>query len=60
MLDGLDAAFHEPDGDMASLLNRQRERIAELLPGPVLLVLGDRAMNRFRGRCPRLGRLVCG
>jgi tetratricopeptide (TPR) repeat protein len=54
MLDGLDAAFHEPDGDMASLLNRQRERIAELLPGPVLLVLGDRAMNRFLADAPDL------
>jgi len=42
ILDGLDAAFHEPDGEMASLLNRLRERIADLLPGPVLLVLGDR------------------
>lgn len=54
MLDGLDAAFHEPDGDMASLLNRQRERIAELLPGPVLLVLGERAMNRFLADAPDL------
>ena len=59
MLDGLDAAFHEPDGDMASLLNRQRERIAELLPGPVLLVLGERAMNRFLADAPDFGRLVC-
>src|SRR4051794_26530601 len=33
ILDGLDTAFQEPDGDLASLLNRQRERIAELLPG---------------------------
>ena len=54
ILDGLDAAFHEPDGDMASLLNRQRERIAELLPGPVLLVLGERAMNRFVADAPDL------
>src|ERR1035441_8564038 len=54
MLDGLDAAFHEPDGDMASLLNRQRERIADLLPGPVLLVLGERAMNRFLADAPDL------
>jgi tetratricopeptide (TPR) repeat protein len=54
MLDGLDAAFHEPDGDMASLLNRQRERIAELLPGPVLLVLGERPMNRFLADAPDL------
>ena len=54
MLDGLDAAFHEPEGDLASLLNRQRERIAELLPGPVLLVLGERAMNRFVADAPDL------
>src|SRR5436190_23232255 len=54
VLDGLDAALHEPDGDMASLLNRQRERIAELLPGPVLLVLGERAMNRFLVDAPDL------
>jgi tetratricopeptide (TPR) repeat protein len=54
MLDGLDAAFHEPDGDLASLLNRQRERIADLLPGPVLLVLGERAMNRFVADAPDL------
>ena len=50
MLDGLDAAFHEPDGDMASLLNRQRERIADLLPGPVLLVLGERSEERRVGK----------
>src|ERR1035437_1855263 len=54
LLDGLDAAFHEPDGDMASLLNRQRERLAALLPGPVLLVLGERAMNRFLADAPDL------
>jgi tetratricopeptide (TPR) repeat protein len=54
VLDGLDAAFHEPDGDMASLLNRQRERIAGLLPGPVLLVLGESAMNRFLADAPDL------
>jgi len=54
ILDGLDAAFHEPDGDLASLLNRQRERIAELLPGPVLLVPGERAMNRFVADAPDL------
>jgi hypothetical protein len=47
ILDDLDAAFHEPAGDLASLLNRQRERIAELLPGPVLLVLGEGAMNHL-------------
>lgn len=47
ILDDLDAAFHEPAGDLASLLNRQRERVAELLPGPVLLVLGEGAMNRL-------------
>lgn len=51
---GLDASFLDPDSDMASLLNRQRERIAELLPGPVLLVLGDRALNRFRADAPDL------
>jgi tetratricopeptide (TPR) repeat protein len=54
MLDGLDAAFHEPEGDLASLLNRQRERIADLLPGPVLLVLGKQAMNRFVADAPDL------
>jgi tetratricopeptide (TPR) repeat protein len=54
LLDGLDAAFHKPDGDLASLLNRQRERIAELLPGPVLLVLGEGAMNRFLVDAPDL------
>jgi tetratricopeptide (TPR) repeat protein len=35
-------------------LNQQRERIAELLPGPVLLVLSDRAMNRFLADAPDL------
>jgi tetratricopeptide (TPR) repeat protein len=54
MLDDLDAAFHEPTGDLASLLNRQRERIAELLPGPVLLVLGEGAMNRLFVDAPDL------
>ena len=54
VLDDLDAAFHEPTGDLASLLNRQRERIGELLPGPVLLVLGDGAMNRLFVDAPDL------
>src|ERR1035437_459017 len=40
MLDGLDAAFHEPEGDMASLLNRRGERIPESLPGPRFFVSG--------------------
>jgi len=54
LLDDLDAAFHEPTGDLASLLNRQRERIAELLPGPVLLVLGEGALNRLFVDAPDL------
>uniref|UniRef100_Q024L1 Tetratricopeptide TPR_2 repeat protein n=1 Tax=Solibacter usitatus (strain Ellin6076) TaxID=234267 RepID=Q024L1_SOLUE len=54
ILEGLDESFNHPDGQMASFLNRQRERIAELLPGPVLLVLGDRAMDRFFTDAPDL------
>ena len=54
MLDGLDSGLHESHGEMASLLNRQRERIAELLPGPVLLTLADSAFNRFLADAPDL------
>ncbi len=54
LLTGMDSAFQNPDGEMLSLLNRQRERIAEILPGPVLLVLGDAAMDRFLVEAPDL------
>ena len=53
-LDGLDEAFLDPAGELLSLLNRQRERIAQVLRGPVLLMLGESAMNRFQAASPDL------
>ncbi len=54
VLTGLDEALQTKDGDLARLLNRQRERIAQLLPGPVLLVLGELALDRFLIDAPDL------
>jgi tetratricopeptide (TPR) repeat protein len=49
-----DAALEEPGSELALLLNRQRERIAQLLRGPVLLMLGDHALTRFLVDAPDL------
>lgn len=55
LLTGTDRAINVgADGQLARLLNRQRERLAEWMPGPVLLVLGDLAMDRFLVEAPDL------
>jgi tetratricopeptide (TPR) repeat protein len=54
VLDNLDSGLNDSAGELASLLNRQRERMAQLLPGPALLVLGDLAMDRFLTDAPDL------
>jgi len=47
LLTGLDAALAKPETGMAVVLNRQRERIGALLRGPVLLVVGELALDRL-------------
>jgi len=54
IVDGLDSPLSNPESELASLLNRQRERIAELLPGPVLLLLSDTAFTQFLINAPDL------
>lgn len=49
-----DEAFHEENGRLLSLLNRQREQIGSLCPGPFLLLAGDSALARFQQDAPDL------
>ena len=54
VLSDLDDALGRPDTSLATAINRQRERIAHWLRGPVLLILGDLAFDRLLIDAPDL------
>ena len=54
VLSDLDDALGRPDTSLATAINRQRERIALWLRGPVLLILGDLAFDRLLIDAPDL------
>lgn len=54
VLTGLDELLRAENRDLATLLNRQRERIGQLLRGPVLWLIGDLALDRLLVVAPDL------
>ena len=52
ILTGVDQHLADVDKGLARILNLQRERIAELVPGPMLLMIGELAFNRLLQDAP--------
>ena len=52
ILTGVDQHLTDADRGLARILNLQRERIAELVPGPMLLMIGELAFNRLLQDAP--------
>ncbi len=52
ILTGVDQHLANVDKGLARILNLQRERIAELVPGPMLLMIGELAFNHLLQDAP--------